>query len=199
MSIDGKHSYRFGYLKSDQCLNVRLEALVREQGKCQICDEESISNDAHHIWYPENIYETAKDHLVNLCRPCHDFVHLMTPECKTNDEQEGRAIWAKFSGAIALWRAKKEYLFDGSKFVPVPMSEPLVPAKELREELKRVKALLASGSPDLQKECRIKRDVDINNPEEVISAIRKWSRAYSSQRRSAESVDKLLDSSDYQI
>lgn len=111
MSIEGKHAYRFKYLKSDQWQAVRLEALVREKSLCQICGEESISNDAHHIWYPENIYETREVHLVILCRPCHEFVHAMLPECKTQNEEKGLAEWIRFKNAVVAWRIEKLKLF----------------------------------------------------------------------------------------
>jgi hypothetical protein len=145
MSIEGKHSYRFGYLKSEQWQNVRLEALVREKGKCQICGEESISNDAHHIWYPERIYETRPENLVVLCRPCHDFIHSMIPDCKTKDEDAGRQMWLKFSNAIIAWRRDKLSIFgttDGIK---------IVNPKHLCEELARLKtqvsAVACNGKP----------------------------------------------------
>lgn len=111
MSIESKHAYRFGYLKSEQWKTVRLEALVREKGKCQICGDESVFNDAHHVWYPENISDTKENQLVVLCRACHEFLHAMLPECKTNDEESGRAQWIKFRNAIEHWRVAKQSLF----------------------------------------------------------------------------------------
>lgn len=112
MSIEAKHAYRFTYLKSDQWKAVRLEALVREKGKCQICGDESAFNDAHHVWYPENICDTKEYHLVILCRACHEFLHAMLPECKTNDEEAGRVQWIKFRNAIEHWRVAKLSLFE---------------------------------------------------------------------------------------
>lgn len=113
MSIESKHAYRFEYLKSEQWQNVRLEALVREGGKCQICAEESISNDAHHIWYPESIWDTTTENLVILCRPCHDLLHSLVPECKTRDEGMGRERWIAFRNAMELWMIKKIGGVDG--------------------------------------------------------------------------------------
>lgn len=75
MGIEAKHYYRFGYLKSEQWQTVRIEALAREKGKCQICGEFSISSDAHHIEYPDNIWETKSSQLIILCRICHDLIH----------------------------------------------------------------------------------------------------------------------------
>lgn len=118
MSIESKHAYRFIFLKSDKWQQVRLEALARESGKCQICGEESIYNDAHHIWYPENIYETTERHLVILCRPCHDFVHAMLPDCKTSDEEFGTNEWCRIKNAIVGWRREKAFLFTDSESNP---------------------------------------------------------------------------------
>jgi len=118
VSIASKHAYRFGYLKSEKWELVRLEALVREKGKCQICGEESISNDAHHVWYPENIYKTTVDHLAVMCRPCHNFVHAIMPECKTRDEATGIRNWITFRNAIAAWRLEKHELFTNASGVP---------------------------------------------------------------------------------
>ena len=126
MSIEGKHAYRFGYLKSEQWCTVRIEALARENGKCEICGHESISNDAHHIWYPENIYETTEKNLVVLCRSCHNFVHVMLPDCKTNDEEYGVQQWHKLRNAILVWRREKIKIFQtGLESEPAPIASQL--------------------------------------------------------------------------
>lgn len=146
MSIESKHAYRFVYLKSDQWQNVRLEALAREKAKCEICYAESISNDAHHIWYPENIWETTSDHLVILCRPCHDFIHTMLPECKTKDEELGRQEWLRFKNAIIIWRRDKLQLFENAEGIKIPNP------RQLREELAKLKTTIASGTDKAYKE-----------------------------------------------
>ena len=130
MSIESKHAYRFGYLKSEQWQSVRLEALAREGGKCQICGEESISNDAHHIWYPDNIYQTTSRHLAVLCRPCHDLLHVLLPECKHNDEERGMHEWLKFQQAVGFWihRKRERFQEDGA---PVDVTP-----RRLRDALK---------------------------------------------------------------
>lgn len=180
MSIEGKHSYRFVYLKSDQWQNVRVEALARASGKCQICQEESISNDAHHMWYPENIWETTADHLVILCRQCHEFIHTMVPECKTNDEEKGRDYWLKFRNAIVAWRAAKLRLFtDGSDL------QFLTP-KLLREEYLKLKQQLNGGVGGFDKR-------KVEHWFEVIK------RASDSFFDYAQSVNSSVDTSEYQI
>ena len=140
MSIESKHAYRFGYLKSEKWQIVRLEALAREKAKCQICGVESISNDAHHIWYPESIYETEERHLVVLCRSCHNFIHIMMPECKTKNAEEGIANWLKFFNAVKIWRGAHHELFDGS-YIGIECDFK-VPASDLRVHMKKLRAQL---------------------------------------------------------
>lgn len=111
MSIEGKHSYRFVYLKSDKWKAVRLEALVRERAMCQICGRESTGNDAHHVWYPENIWDTQADQLVVLCRPCHEFIHAVIPECITSDKEQGLMHWERFYVSIRRWRLSQLAIF----------------------------------------------------------------------------------------
>jgi len=141
MSIESKRAYRFDYLKSEQWQNVRLEALAREGGKCQICGEESLHNDAHHIWYPKNIYKTRARQLVIMCRECHDFVHSLMPDCKTNDKIKGLEIWNRFRNAIRKWRMSKLPLFNSPDGIKVPDPKALRGyVKKLEEENARLRS-----------------------------------------------------------
>jgi len=79
VSIARKHAYRFGYLKSEQWQNVRLEVLVRDGGKCRMCGHFSLSNDVHHCYYPKDVWETQPTHCITLCRECHDKIHNSKP------------------------------------------------------------------------------------------------------------------------
>lgn len=133
MSIEGTHHYRFKYLKSEEWQTVRIEAMAREKGKCQICGVQNLSNDAHHVWYPESIWDTKSTQLAILCRACHDFIHTMMPECKTNDEEVGLSNWLKFRNALMAWRAAK---WDTESFCEAtPMT-----TESLRERLISLKA-----------------------------------------------------------
>jgi hypothetical protein len=155
MSIESIHAYRFGYLKSEAWSNVRLEALARESGRCQICGEENIHNDAHHVWYPEHIYETKAEQLVILCRPCHEFIHEML-DCKTGNQEQGEAHWSKFSTAVQKYRIAKLKLFnalpDGAV---IEVAKIVNGPKELRSEylkcLETIKDLRAQVSLLLEK------------------------------------------------
>lgn len=215
MSIEGKHAYRFEYLKSEQWSNVRIEALAREKGKCQICGEESIHNDAHHIWYPESVWDTKEHHLVILCRACHEFIHTMMPECKTGDESEGQKMWARFKAAILCWRLSKCGLFEVESVKKVPAlpvkgtgatlrqnydllkynyKRLLDILKEYREEfgdLPGVEAFMEyRGIPKPKTGDTIRQEV-----REMLSSIKKWALHYEQSE-----IDKLVvDNQDFQI
>lgn len=136
MGIESKHAYRFGYLKSEKWKAVKLEALVREKAKCEICGVESIFNDGHHVWYPANVWDTTSSKLVILCRPCHDLFHRLFPKYKARSRKQGREAWIEFRNAIAGWRRTHLSLFGSSDGLKV------VDPKLLREELSKVKAEL---------------------------------------------------------
>lgn len=199
MSIESKHAYRFGFLKSEKWQAVRLEALLREKGKCQICQDESIYNDAHHIWYPENIYDTREFHLVILCRPCHDFVHATFPECKTRDEEAGCEIWMKFYRAVITWRTSKLFLFSGDDGSDIPVS-PFTP-KELRiahkqalKKLNHALDLLKNNGIgfNLKTESVVEYEKHELSVSEVCAAIKKWAK-------NANCVNKEFADSDFSI
>lgn len=194
MSIEGQHAYRFGYLKSEQWKTVRVEALAREKGKCQICGEESISNDAHHIWYPANIYETTERHLVILCRPCHDFLHTMLPECKTRDEETGIAQWNKFRSAIIVWKMDKSRLFDEANDMDV---FALMTAKDLRIAYDALRKrtyqqcpVTPPAKPKREKTPSEKLESVEKQIESVLKTVKRWSYVY---RKFVKSVNGIVD------
>jgi len=89
MSIEGKEYYRNVFLKSDEWKTVRSDALAKCGANCCICGEKSIHNDAHHVSYPGNIWETKPTDLRILCRFCHDFVHSLMQigqDSRSNDK-----------------------------------------------------------------------------------------------------------------
>jgi hypothetical protein len=61
----------------------------------------------------------------------------MMPECKTNNEAEGRANWLKFSNAIKTWRTDHMILFESADAILVGKKRPLANAyNALKEKLK---------------------------------------------------------------
>lgn len=109
MSIDSKHAYRFVYLRSEKWSSVRLEALVRCGGKCLICGEASVSNDAHHIFYPSSFWDTTVDDVVILCRPCHELVHAILALRGVKNENLSELL--KVADAIKDWcNSKRDWI-----------------------------------------------------------------------------------------
>lgn len=80
MSIESKHAYRFGFLKSDKWQQLRLDCLARDGAKCRICKVRDLSNDVHHIRYPARWIDTKIQDLVTLCREHHEMVHKIMEE-----------------------------------------------------------------------------------------------------------------------
>lgn len=121
MGIEAKHSYWFGYLKSEQWQTVRIEALAREKGRCQICSIFSPHNDAHHIEYPSSIWDTKSDHLVIVCRPCHNLIHsiLETHSLKSHSLMQFQQI----RDIMMKWKSSQE---DNGHFLikEIPVSDP---------------------------------------------------------------------------
>lgn len=118
MSTSAKHFYRFHFLKSETWLNVRLVRLIRDKTACTICGFASIHNDAHHVRYPENIWETSVNDLVTLCRPCHESVHeLFGHEIPSN--------WRDVRKSVLKQRGRHICIVCG------PCNTTLVPLKNL--------------------------------------------------------------------
>lgn len=113
MSIEGKHAYRFVFLRSEKWKDLRIEALARDDAKCQICLERNLSNDAHHIYYPPSVYDTQADDLVILCRPCHELVEAIIRTDKTKDISIKRFRF--LVNAIAQWKLNKQHWLDDPK------------------------------------------------------------------------------------
>lgn len=139
---------------------------------CQICGDESISNDAHHLWYPENIYETTESHLVILCRPCHDFIHAMVPDCKTGDEQEGREYWLRFANSIKAWRQQKQLFWKFDGFASI---------SGLRNAYEELKAKFQDQQAMIQGVKLKDGSVEVD-PNFIIRTIKKWAKAYNEQK-----------------
>lgn len=81
MGINGKHFYRFTYLKSEEWHGAREIALVRHQARCSLCNKKDWSNDCHHWKYPKSIWRTQWWHLIVLCRKCHNDIHFLMRNC----------------------------------------------------------------------------------------------------------------------
>lgn len=105
MSIEAKHAYRFGFLKSERWQNIRLECLARDRARCVVCGFEDISNDAHHIRYPKNGWQfTKRSDLRTLCRLCHEAAHEIIEDAETNGV---KLNWGQIKSVIKLSRKNR--------------------------------------------------------------------------------------------
>lgn len=102
--VDRRHYYRFKFLKSEQWQTARSAALADADGRCALCLHRDISNDAHHVWYPRNIWQTKAEHLVILCRECHTLVHSVLPTPSSfKTEQEAKDAFSNFRASLLYW------------------------------------------------------------------------------------------------
>jgi hypothetical protein len=105
MSIEGKHAYRFKYLKSEEWKTVRTDALVAFSARCYICGNEDIENDVHHVFYQDSFWNTKPDDLIVLCRKCHDLIHAITA-LRKKDNEKG-SCWLEFralTDKLMVWK-----------------------------------------------------------------------------------------------
>jgi hypothetical protein len=103
MSIEAKHAYRFGFLKSEKWSQIRLETLVHFHSRCYICGKEKYNNDVHHVTYPEDLNDSCLKNLVVLYRTCHEFIHGFMDHRKIESpSRQWKVIkeFAKYFGAI---------------------------------------------------------------------------------------------------
>lgn len=97
-TINGKHWYRFNFLKSEAWENIRLETLVKFDAICQICRKRDLSNDVHHIWYDDPL-RVEENQLTVLCRDCHDKIHLLIEPTGARTKEEKADLLKQFKEA----------------------------------------------------------------------------------------------------
>lgn len=105
MTTAAKHHYRFVYLRSEKWKGVRIEAMAREMARCQICNEEDLSNDAHHVFYPDSMWDTTSEHVVILCRPCHELAQCLFVQ--QSNLKDGMNCFNNLVRVIKSWILKK--------------------------------------------------------------------------------------------
>lgn len=52
----------------------RLEVLQRDEFKCQLCQDTSITLHIHHLKYGSNPWDTPLSHLITYCEHCHSII-----------------------------------------------------------------------------------------------------------------------------
>lgn len=105
MTTAAQDWYRNIYLRSDPWKLIRLEVAQKFNGKCQICQKESASNDVHHIWY-DDIRCLRSAQFGYLCRGCHIRIHslMKVKRCSSLAQQE-KAV-KEYRKTIKLLRAQ---------------------------------------------------------------------------------------------
>lgn len=125
MPIQHVHAYRFNYLKSEAWQSVRLSAIARDRGICRMCGVEvGLHGDAHHIIYPKSFWQTKVNHLVTLCRSCHDFVHKHERK-NAKSRAHGRRAFSKL-------KRKFEEQKSSALFVPTRCWFCRTPSKDIK-------------------------------------------------------------------
>jgi len=188
-TVIGKHAYRFVYLKSEEWKNVRVEALAREHAKCEICGVEDISNDAHHVYYPKSFWETTVDHLVILCRPCHNVAHALI---KNGKKTPGESIseWKAIIKALQVWRSEKaQWIEDPDAIMAAGPKDLRLAYEKLRDrnELLEMKISMEAKNPPLVKIVEISSNALID-PDKM--APKQLRQAYHSIRRELDLLKK---------
>jgi hypothetical protein len=90
MSIESKHAYRFGFLKSEHWKGVREIALVEKQAHCEICGKLDWKNDVHHVQYRASLFKSLRSDFRVLCRGCHGIVHFVMSHRKAMGQNLNR-------------------------------------------------------------------------------------------------------------
>jgi hypothetical protein len=103
MGIEARHSYRFGYLKSEHWQNLRIRKLAECDAKCFFCNYRDISNDVHHIHYPADILRTNLHMLVVLCRSHHARLHEVMDSMPKTEKPKGKP-GVLFRADLAIFR-----------------------------------------------------------------------------------------------
>lgn len=125
---------------------------MRAQAKCRICGEESIHNDAHHIYYPESFWDTTADHLIILCRPCHDLAHALI-DARKKSPSESCKEWEHIIKGLREWRvSKSEWL-----------ATPVVPTTPPR--LRKAYEALRSEFNELKKRTSLRAESPPSDPD----------------------------------
>ncbi len=60
----------------------RLEILSRDEFRCQQCYDDNKTLMVHHLYYGKGLmaWEAENEHLLTLCKECHDYFHDRMPE-----------------------------------------------------------------------------------------------------------------------
>ncbi len=88
-----KTEYHF-YLQSDQWKGIRSQVINRDKGVCQICKEETLLPQVHHLTY-KNIFNEKLEDLITICDNCHREIHNKQKKNPIYSISAGRVIQLK--------------------------------------------------------------------------------------------------------
>lgn len=72
------------YLSLPIWIQTRKTVLARDSHKCRVCTKPA--TEVHHRSYDEDTLRGATEHLVSLCRGCHEFIEMTTNGTKRGFE-----------------------------------------------------------------------------------------------------------------
>ncbi len=72
------------YLQSQEWQHVRQDAFKEQGDGCLACGS-FLGVQLHHIYYPQDIWATDSEHVIPLCRKCHETAHCMAEKPYTWD------------------------------------------------------------------------------------------------------------------
>lgn len=142
MSVDRKHFYRFGYLKSEHWHGLRIVRLAKSKARCKVCGHQSWDNDVHHLTY-RNLYDVTVSDLRVLCRSCHDEVHLLMRLCPYfyHIKSAGRR-WKYLRRKRRDYRRRVKLHGPAAGLIPTPLPASTIsyynlPTRKLFQQAKR--------------------------------------------------------------
>lgn len=102
-----KREYQI-FLASTYWKNVRNSRLELDEFRCKYCGS-SKQLQAHHVLYPQDWYQTTTDHLITLCRTCHEKQHGINGKSKKEKRKRVKR-WRQWKKEQSPeWQHKKKY------------------------------------------------------------------------------------------
>lgn len=167
--LSRKENYAL-FLESDFWKEIRVECFRRDGWMCRFCGTGSSGKlQAHHVHYPEDWYKTTLDHLITLCRKCHEKEHGIKAEQKPKKQE-------RVSG-IAWWPG----MYEGK---PCPQKQK--PQKQRRQFGAQIPKEFTRRKRELRKMrqvCKITRAEFLSEMKSVKRQIKKWLDLNSNKQR----------------
>lgn len=108
------------YLKTKLWGSTRKAALSRDCGKCRVCGVPA--TEVHHRQYDEDTLRGAIEHLLSLCRGCHERLEMVKAGRKRS--------FAEVEWELVLMLAEAEQIRRGNGV----RSRPLTPGERVMQE-----------------------------------------------------------------